>query len=263
VPDSPWGAPPTSGYRIGDVLGAASEAGIGDEFVARAAAELGLVSGPVAAPPGLRSAGAVAVRDAGSIVVTSSADTAPPSRWRGAPSILDFEVRIDGEATERDLEIAVELIRRTMKQVGVVSRIGGSLSWYSVGDQRKLDLTIIARGGKTVIRANERMGQLAGGLFGGIMGGMGGGGGAFAMAVGDGVFHSAAIALGMWLSVIGGSYLLARTIYTSVARDRQQQMRRLVTEIAEYIRDGIEPDTHAGLLPPGGQPGMQTPGVGR
>ena len=42
----------------------------------------------------------------------------------------------------------------------------------------------------------------------------------------------------MWISVVGGSYALARGIYTSVARDRQAQLRRLVTEIGEYIRDG-------------------------
>jgi len=263
APEGPRGAPPTSGYRIGDVLGAASEAGIGDEFVARAAAELGLVSGPAAVPVRLRSAGAVAVRDASSITITSSADTAPPSRWRGAPGALDYEVRIEGEASERDLELAVELIRRSMKQVGVVSRIGRSLSWSSVGDERKVDITIIARGGKTVIRANERLGHLAGGLFGGIMGGVGGGGGGVAMGIGTGTFHSVPIALGMWLSVIGASYVLARTIYTSVTRGREQELRRLVAEIAEYIRDGVEPGTLPAPQPARGLEGLRTPGVGR
>jgi hypothetical protein len=260
---SSTGAPPTSGYRISDVLCAASEAGIGDEFVARAAAELGLVSGPMAAPPALRSKGVVAVGGPAGIAITSSEDTAPHSWWRGAPSLLDYEVRIEGEASERDLEIAVELIRRSMKQVGVVSRIGRSLSWNSVGDTRKVDLTIVARGGKTVIQASERLSRLAGGLFGGIIGGVGGGGGSLAMAVGMGALNSVPVALAMWLSMVGGSYVLARGIYTSVARDHQQQLRRLVTEIAEYIGDGIDRGSTP-ILPPGPRPeGMRTPGVGR
>ena len=196
-------------------------------------------------------------------VVTSSADTGPPSRWRGAPGALDYEVRIDGEATERDLEMAVELIRRAMKQVGVVSRIGRSLSWSSVGDERKVDITIMARGGKTVIRANERLGPLAGGLFGGIMGGVGGGGGSIAMAVGMNTFHSAGLAVAMWMSVVGGAYALARGIYVSVVRDRQTALRRLVGELAEYIRDGIEPGSPPRLPPARDPDGLRPPGVGR
>lgn len=261
VPD----APPTSGYRVGDVLSAASEAGISDEFVARAAAELGLVSAPVAAPNVAGAGYGVAERRHVAMTITSPADPdlSRRSRWRGAPGHLELEVRIDGEASERDLEIAIELIRRSMKQVGVVSRIGRSLSWSSVGDERKVDITIVARGGQTVIRANERLGGLAGGLFGGIVGGMGGGGGSAALAVGVGSLHSLGLALGMWISVVGGSYALARGIYTSVARDRQSQLRRLVTEIGEYIRDGaLEGGANRPppILPP---VTMRPPGVGR
>ena len=265
VPD----APPTSGYRIGDVLSAASEAGIGDEFVARAAAELGLVSASVAAPKVGDADYRGAAQHPVGMTITSPSDLEPSrrSRWRGAPGHLEYEVRINGEATERDLEIAIELIRRAMKQVGVVSRIGRSLSWSSVGDERKVDITIVARRGQTVIRANERLGHLAGGLFGGIVGGMGGGGGSAALAVGVGTLHSLALAFGMWISVVGGSYALARGIYTSVARDRQSQLRRLVTEIGEYIRDGASAltegdgqDRRRPVLPP---VAMRTPGVGR
>ncbi len=271
APDAAPGTPPTSTYRVGDVLGAASEAGIGDEFVARAAAELGLVSAPVGVPAVLQG-GSLAAPTNRTITVTSSAEGAVPwaTRWRGAPGTLEYEVRVDGEASERDLEIAVELIRRAMKQVGVVSRIGRSLSWSSVGDERKVDITIVARSGQTMIRANERLGQLAGGLFGGIMGGVGGGGGGVAMAVGAGSLHSLPLAFAMWASVAGGSYALARGIYSSVARDRQAQLRRLVMDIAEYVQDGGEwglrggqRDQLYGGVPPALPAGMHTPGVGR
>jgi hypothetical protein len=181
------------------------------------------------------------------------------SRWRGAPDTLECDAEIDGNASERELEVAVELIRRSMRQVGVVSRIGRSLSWSSVGSQRQIDITITSRSGKTVLRANERLGRLAGGLFGGIVGGVGGGGAGAALGVGVGAFHSALIAAGIWLFSIAGSYTLARSIYTSVAHDRQNQLRRLVTEIAEYLRDGIEPDGPPHQLPDD----RATPGVGR
>lgn len=270
APPSITGVAPTSGYRMGDVLGAASEAGIGDEFVARAAAELGLVSAPIKAPALATNPRGLDTARPAMTVTSASAPNSPTwkSRWRGAPGSLVYEVRVDVEATERDLEIAVELVRRAMRQVGVVSRIGRSLSWSTVGDQRKVDLTIVARGGHTVIRADERLGALAGGLFGGIMGGMGGGGGSAALAIGGGALHSLAAAIGMWLSVVGGSYALARGIYTSVARDRQEQLRRLVTDIAEFIQDGgaaaALPSPSAAAMPPAlPSEGIHTPGVGR
>lgn len=263
APPAVAGAPPTSGYRMGDVLGAAAEAGIGDEFVARAAAELGLVSGPIAAPAALMRSDRVPVSGPPAIAITSTADNERPSRIRGAPGTIDYEARIEGEVTEQDLEMAVEIIRRTMRQVGVVSRIGRSLSWSAVGDDRKVDVTIVARGGRTVIRAYERLGSLTGGLFGGIMGGVGGGGGTAAALFCADALNSTPLGLVMWASVVLGSYALARGIYTSVAHDRQHQLKRLVGELAEYIRDGVEPGGVAALPPRPANLRLKPPGIGR
>jgi eukaryotic-like serine/threonine-protein kinase len=212
--------PPTSGYRIGEVLGAAAEAGISDEYVARAAAELGLVDEPAAA----------------GIAVTSSYN---PRRhgwtWGGAPGTIALEAVVPREASDAEIDAVAEHIRYALRLKGTASRIGRTLTWTPRGDDRRIDITITPRGGKTIIRADERLGVLAGGLYGGIMGGMGGGAGGAALGVGIGVMHAAVAAIAMTLGIIGGSYGLARAIYVSVARDREHELRRLVERIAEQL----------------------------
>jgi eukaryotic-like serine/threonine-protein kinase len=244
-------APPTSGYRIDDVLGAASEAGIGEEYVARAAAELGLVAGSVALAPGGRPGMRASPTSAGGpVAIVSQSNAEPQSRWRGAPAVLDFEARIDGEVPESELEMAVELIRRAMRDVGIVSRLGRSLTWTSTGANRKVHVVILPRGGRTTVRATEQLMQLAGGLFGGIMGGMGGGFGTLAIALGAGEFGSAVMAIGLAAAAVGSSYGLARTIYVSVASHRSRELQRVVTEVAEFLRDGMPPAASALPGPP-------------
>jgi hypothetical protein len=67
------------------------------------------------------------------------------------------------------------------------------------------------------------------------MGGIGGGTTGASMAVGIGVLHSAVAFGGIWLSVLGGSYLLARTIFANVARRSGSRLREAVDRIAQHI----------------------------
>jgi eukaryotic-like serine/threonine-protein kinase len=238
--ESARATPPTSGYRMGDVLGAASEAGIGEEFVARAAAELGLVSGRSILPPGLTSVARVDAISSGGVAVTSQSGATLPSRWRGAPAALDFEAQIDGEIPESELEMAVEMVRRAMSDVGNVSRSSHSLVWTSTGQQRKAHLTIMTRGGRTTVRASEHMSQLAGGLSVGLLGGVVFLG-SLAFAAGFAGLHSAITGFTLAMAVAAGSYGLVRTIYGAVVRQRERQLRQLVGDVAEYFRDSMLP----------------------
>ena len=96
-------------------------------------------------------------------------------------------------------------------------------------------MTVTPRNGRTTIRMEEPLGQLAGGLFGGLMGGLGGGTSGIAMGIGMGVFDSAAIAVGLIGGMVTGSYVLARTIFGRMARGRGERMQRLMSRLAEHV----------------------------
>ncbi len=96
---------------------------------------------------------------------------------------------------------------------------------------------VTVRAGQTRIRVEEKLGSLAGGLFGGIMGGAGGGGGTLAFAllgVVGGFFPLAIIAAA---SMVGGSYALARTIFTGISKKKTQELRGLADRLAGLAKD--------------------------
>jgi len=212
----------TSGYRYTDVRDAAEEAGIPERYLARAAAERWAAPN---APD--ESKGAAAVVD----------DTPQASIWSGAPMSILYEVQLPGEVPESDLYLLVDTIRRHMGEPGHVGTIGKSVSWSATGKNRRLQISIVARHGKTSIRVDERLGQLAGALYGGIVGGGGGGSGGAAMGIGMGVFHSGLMAFGLWGGIIAGTTLLARTIFKAQVRSRRERLRALMLELADQARD--------------------------
>jgi len=212
----------TSGYRYTDVRDAAEEAGIPERYLARAAAERWAAPN---APD--ESKGAAAVVD----------DTPQASIWSGAPMSILYEVQLPGEVPESDLYVLVDTIRRHMGEPGHVGTIGKSVSWSATGKNRRLQISIVARHGKTSIRVDERLGQLAGALYGGIVGGGGGGSGGAAMGIGMGVFHSGLMAFGLWGGIIAGTTLLARTIFKAQVRSRRERLRALMLELADQARD--------------------------
>ena len=230
----------TSGYRFEDARAAAVEAGIDERYVARAAAELGFtpaLSQPSAANlphparrPSPNASPAHAVRD----------ETPPASPLAGAPMAVMYEVAVAGEVPDSEMFVLVDTIRRRLGEAGQFGSIGRSVSWSSNSKNRRLQISILSRHGKTTIRADERMPPLAGAVFGGVMGGVGGGSGGLAFAIGMAGFHSVAASLGLWSAIIGGSYLLARTIYGAQVRRRGKELRDLVEELGAQARDTIE-----------------------
>ena len=230
----------TSGYRFEDARAAAVEAGIDERYVARAAAELGFTpalsqsSAPNPTHPARRpspnASPAHAVRD----------ETPPASPLAGAPMAVMYEVEVAGEVPDSEMFVLVDTIRRRLGEAGQFGSIGRSVSWSSNSKNRRLQISILSRHGKTTIRADERMPPLAGAVFGGVMDGVGGGSGGLAFAIGMAGFHSVAASLGVWGAIIGGSYLLARTIYGAQVRRRGKELRDLVEELGAQARDTIE-----------------------
>jgi hypothetical protein len=163
-----------------------------------------------------------------------------PSGFIGAPTSLSLERTIDGELPVDEYETLVLEIQRELG-VGTASTLGRSLQWTMRGvDRRRIStrtvqVTVTPRNGRTTIRIEEPLGQMAGGLFGGLMGGLGGGTSGISMGIGMGVFHSALIATGLIGGMIAGSYLLARTVYGRMVRSRGEQLQALMSRLAEHV----------------------------
>ena len=221
----------TSGYRLSDVREAASEVGIPERYVARAESELGLNTTDSAT----KTSSSVATRPARGIKVV-----APPQPGKnvliGAPTSITSEVEVPKEVRAEDFEVLALMIQRAIGDPGHVSALGRSLHWSAAQQQRRLQISIVPRSGRTIIRADERLQPLVGGLFGGIVGGVGGGvGGGAAMPLGIALMHSPAAGLGLFGATVLGAYITARTLFVSIRGKRERELSDLLDELAAHI----------------------------
>ncbi|MFN8667023.1 MAG: serine/threonine-protein kinase [Gemmatimonadaceae bacterium] len=216
----------TSGYRLDDVRLAARDAGIGEKYVERALAERNV--GPADVPDVVREGVAMQV---------------PVNALAGARTKLEFEAIVDGELSDLDLEDVADEIRRSVGDVGNVNTIGRSVTWTSYASptsQRKLQLSVSTRGGRTVIRGFEDLSQMSGGIFGGITGGVGGGVGGVSFGITMGVTKGAFLIAGpIFAGVVAGAYGLARTIFIRMSRNRERMLRTAVERVAQRVRECI------------------------
>ena len=168
--------------------------------------------------------------------------TSPASKFLGAPSTIVLERTMDGEVPTAEYEAIVDMLRRTFNDNGFVGTLGKSLAWNSSprsygrrGNSQQVNISITPRDGRTVIRVEQSLRSTAGGLFGGLMGGIGGGTTGLSVTAGMVVFHSALVAVGLWASVLGASYLLARRIFVHVARGRSSTLRDVLDRICDHV----------------------------
>ena len=202
----PLTPPETSGMTLAELEQVATEAGIDPQHVRNAAAALE----HDAVTSGLSGVGLL-----------------------GAPLRLELERTVDRELTPGAYEELAETIRNTLSAPGHVSTLGKSFEWHSANPQRGLRVTITPRAGRTVIRIEERFGNLLGGLMGGIVGGLGGGGGGAAIGVIGGALHQIGLGLAAAGVLVVGSFLLARTIFRNVVHRRARELGRLLDALVE------------------------------
>ena len=220
----------TSGYRMSDVRQAATEVGIPERYVERAQQELGL-----AKPDDAH----VATRGTSAMKLVPL-KTPRNNIWIGAPSSIIYEVEVPKEARPDSFEILVNIIQRTLGDPGHVSTLGRSLHFALVHQQRRLQISIVPRGGRTTIRVDERLSPLIGGLFGGVVGGGGGGiGGGMALPLGIAVTHSPLVGFGAFGATALAAYLTARGIYRRVRGHRERELIDLVDQLASQITSGV------------------------
>lgn len=232
LPPRPAGATPpseTSGYRVDDVRLAARDAGIKEKYVERALAERVV--------PGMDDSATGALRPGVAMDV-------PINPLAGARSKIEFEAIVPGELSDLDLEDVADEIRRSVGDVGNVNSIGRSVTWTAFASptsQRKLQLSVSTRNGRTVIRGFEDLASLAGGIFGGIVGGAGGGGGSVAFGITMGITKGAFVVAGpIFAGVAASAYGLARYVFKRASRTREQQLRTAVERVTQRVRECIE-----------------------
>jgi hypothetical protein len=156
----------------------------------------------------------------------------------GEETTLIIERRFTGALDRDHLEELVALINGAANATGQISLVGRTLNFSSASGgnhPRSVQVMVSSRNGETRLHIEERYGQLAGALFGGIVGGGGGGlGMGFGLPLGQ-MLGSAALMAAIPVAVVGGCYLLARTIFRSVVGKRRQALIRLVEQIGEFV----------------------------
>ena len=221
------------GLSLKDLEEIAIEAGIDPAHLRRAAAEV--------------EAGAPA----------SSLATA----FLGTSPTISLERVIRGEIAEDAFEIIVPEIQRVdTGGQGVPSLFGRTLTWRSntPSNTRSLQLTVSSRDGETQIRIEEQLHGFAGGLFGELVGG-GGAGIGVGVGVGVDMLGSVLFSVAFPLGVIGGCYLIARSIFGTTVRRRQRTLHGLMERLTEIVereisRSVVEGGESPQALPPGDPP---------
>lgn len=167
-------------------------------------------------------------------------------RFYGNRTLVVREVEVDGEVSEEAMADLVTLIERTTDQRGHASVLGRSLTWRSEttsGDSRKREVVVTPRDGRTTIRVEEDLRQVAGGTFGGSIGGFGGG---FGFGVGAPIgaaTGSVLTALGLPIAVVGLTFLGARAFYGSLVSRRDREVAELAHRLEEEVRRHTSSDT--------------------
>lgn len=197
------------GLSLEELESAAAEAGIDVALVRQAARDVAIIGLPPPPAP---------ARHAGGVL--------------GAPLLLLHERVVPGPPTHATWDDAATEIHRQLGVVGRVQATDRQLSW-SDPHGRGVRVSIVARGGGSVIRVEERMSGAAGGLFLGMALPMALGGLGFILPICIAVLELPALiplALLVWAGLAFG---LARTIFGVVSRQRDAELRALADGLAE------------------------------
>ena len=227
----------STAYQLSDVRASAVDAGIPEALVEQALAEHGLARVPnahdraepiVAAPRGKHP----------SVVVGDG----PPQKanvFLGTPLRILVDATIDGEMPERDYDLVLDIIRREIGEVGQIGSVGRTFSWSVSNQNRKLQISVMPRGGRTTVRIDEQLGNSAGGLFGVLVGGGGGGLGTAMMGIIAGRAGEPLLGLGVWLAWLGTMFGTARFSLRKVSDARREKLKTLAGQIGDQIAQSL------------------------
>jgi hypothetical protein len=203
------------GVAINDIDAIASEVGLSSQLIRRAASEFDLV--PVAGK----------------------------KNWFLGGETELVEVQAAGRvATERELEKIFAMMNSLAGGRGSGSVVGNALFWATSEETIArtgfgMDISVVSSETGSIVRIQDRLGQMAGGIYGGLVGGIGLGAGlGIGLGVGIGAMGSVLFSVLFPLGVVAGSYLLARGIYRQIIRSRSRRIRGIAERITQLIDGG-------------------------
>jgi serine/threonine-protein kinase len=217
----------TAGYGLDQVRNAAREAGIDTKFVDRAMAERGLMQAPDE------------TADDPSSGVVREGILPAYNWWLGGRYAIAFESTVHGEMPERDFDLLVEEIRRALNDNGVVSVVGRSLNWTSADKQRKVQISVLVRDGRTTIYVGERLRDLIGAIYGGVIGGGGGGTLGPVIGIAAGGLNMPWLIPPLILTTVLSAFGIARYSLQRVTASRTKVLQELTLRLADRARDSI------------------------
>jgi hypothetical protein len=222
----------SSAYQLTDVKASAVDAGIPESLVQRALQEHGLIPGTRDVP---------VARNASALPHTLVKDGPKQSvnPFLGTATRIVIEATIDGELPQRDYDLVLDIIRREIGEVGQIGSVGQAFSWSVSNQQRKLQISVMPRGGKTTVRVDEQLTSVAVGVFGPMMAGGGVGLGTVAMALIAGKAHQPLLGLATWLAIIGTAYGTARYTLRRVATSRREKLHEVANQLANQIAESV------------------------
>jgi hypothetical protein len=203
--ESRWPAP-TGGLSLAELESIAGEAGIDPRHLRRAASELDAGAGP------------------GTL----------GAKLAGEQTSLSRELVVSGELPEWGFERLVSVIQLVSREHGTPSLLGRSLTWQGEAPNRTRSLQVVVsvRRGETLIRAEERLGQLAGAVFGVSVGALGSTVGmAVGLPVALEVLGSGLLAVAFPVGAVALSFLGAREIFRRLVRRRRSLIAELVDQL--------------------------------
>jgi serine/threonine protein kinase len=184
-----------------------------------------------------------------------------PTPLLGAPTHLLVERVVDGEIPTEEFDTLLQEMRATFHVMGYETRTARSLIWTgrppkkdvspfdlselmvagAGSDNPDVLLRVTVRPGRTRIRLEQRLTEVAGGIYGGVWGGVGGAG-VVGSIVGLGVATGAPLEvalMGAGLSAALG-YALSRVIYRAVVKSKSRTLEGLADRLAEQCEDLVE-----------------------
>jgi eukaryotic-like serine/threonine-protein kinase len=238
----------SNGFKVAHVRQAALDVGISAAYVTLALDEVLRRGEPLTALAVASAAPTLPLPARGTVGAALRAQvrtlSAASSPLAGAPMTLIYEAEVQGQLSPNDFDVIAQTIRNIIGEAGIATALGRTLSWSLGGmqNQRRVHVSVTAAGGRTIIRAEERMGPYAGGIFGGIVGGGGGGFGGASIGVTMGAMHNPLLSIGVLTFLLGTAYTVARGIFTSTVRSRSRQLEHLVSTLAAQSTELIADD---------------------
>ena len=152
-----------------------------------------------------------------------------PSKLLGAPTVLNFERKVEGQLNPEDTPEILSVIRRTMGQQGEIDEIHGSLEWKAKGESGERYVTLSSKEGNNTLRSSANLTNAAilTYLPAGIMGVM-------ASVAGFVVAANNGNELGMLLClfILPMVYGILRTVFSKVSGSEATKLQLVVDELA-------------------------------